>query len=104
MTEISIMTKQPSPSAALIAAMHYAALTALTVSPNGQLHKEQILQAIKSTVALDEWARVVYDNGNTRWRSIFAFASVGLVKGGYVTKSRGVWAITDEGRAVVSTP
>ncbi|WP_416547809.1 winged helix-turn-helix domain-containing protein [Limnohabitans sp. DCL3] len=90
----------PSRSSRLIAAMHHAALTALAASPNGQLHKDQIVQAIESTVALDEWACVVYDNGNTRWRSIFAFASVGLVKGGYVTKLRGVWAITDEGRAV----
>ena len=98
------MSKQPSLSSRLIAAMHHAALSALAASPNGQLHKDQIMQAIETTANLDDWARVVYDNGNTRWRSIFAFASVGLVKGGYVTKSRGVWAITDEGRAVVNAP
>jgi restriction system protein len=98
------MTKQPSPSSRLIAAMHYAALTALAASPNGQLRKDQILQAIEAKANLDDWARVVYDNGKTRWRSIFAFASVGLVKGGYVTKSRGVWAITDEGCAVANAP
>lgn len=84
--------------------MHHAALTALAASPNRQLHVDQIRQTIESTAPLDDWAREVYDNGNTRWRSIFAFASVGLVKGGYVTKSRGVWAITDEGRAVVNAP
>lgn len=98
------MSRQPSPSSRLIAAMHHAALTALAASPSGQLHKDQIMQAIETTGNLDDWAREVYDNGNTRWRSIFAFASVGLVKGGYVTKSRGVWAITDEGRAVVNAP
>ena len=27
-----------------------------------------------------------------------------MVKGGYVTKQRGLWAITDEGRAVVNGP
>ncbi len=94
----------PSRSSRLISAMHHAALTALAASPNGQLHVDQIRQTIESTAPLDDWAREVYDNGNTRWRSIFAFASVGLVKGGYVTKSRGVWAITDEGRAVVNAP
>ena len=104
MAEHAIMTKQPSRSSRLIAAMHHAALSALAASPNGQLHVDQILHAIESTVALDDWARVVYDNGNTRWRSIFAFASVELVKGGYVTKQRGVWAITDEGRAVAHAP
>jgi restriction system protein len=68
------------------------------------LPKEIILQAIEATANLDAWALEVYANGNTRWRSIFGFASVGLVKGGYVTKSRGVWVITDEGRAVVNAP
>jgi restriction system protein len=96
--------KNPSRSSRLIAAMHHAALAALAASPHGRLHKDQIMQAIESKVTLDDWARVVYDNGNTRWRSIFLFASVGLVKGGYVTKSRGVWDITDEGRAVVNAP
>lgn len=98
------MSKPLSRSSILIAAMHHAALTALAASPSGQLHIDQIMQTIEATANLDDWALVVYDNGNTRWRSIFAFASVGLVKGGYVTKSRGVWAITDEGRAVVNAP
>ena len=93
-----------SRSSRIIAAMHHAALTELAALPNGQLRVDQIMQAIETTVNLDDWARVVYDNGNTRWRSIFAFASVGLVKGGYVTKTRGVWQITDEGRAVVDAP
>ena len=98
------MTKQPSRSSRLIAAMHHAALTALAASPNGQLHKEQIMQAIEANVPLDDWAREVYETGNMRWRSIFALASVGLVKGGYVTKSRGVWTLTDEGREVLNAP
>lgn len=98
------MLKQASRSSHLTAAMHHAALTALAASPHGQLHVDQIMQAIETHVPLDEWARVVYDNGNTRWHSIFAFASVELVKGGYVTKQRGVWAITDEGRAVAHAP
>ena len=98
------MTKPPSRSDVLIAAMHHAALKALAAAPNGQLKVGALMQAIESTVPLDDWARTVYDNGNTRWRSIFAFASVELVKGGYVTKSRGVWSITDEGRAVVAAP
>ena len=98
------MSKQPSRSDILIAAMHHAALTALAAAPNRQLQKQALMQAIESTVPLDDWACTVYDNGNTRWRSIFAFASVGLTKGGYVTKSDGVWSITDEGCAVVAAP
>lgn len=99
------MTQPPSRSSHLIAAMHLAALKALASAPNGQLQKRALLQVIESTVPLDDWACSVYDNGNTRWRSIFGFASVGLVKGGYVTKSSlGMWFITDEGRAVVHAP
>jgi restriction system protein len=98
------MTRTPSRSSSLIAAMHHAALTALAASPTGQLRTDHIMQAIEANAPLDDWARTVYDNGNTRWRSIFAFASVGLVKGGYVIKSRGMWAITDEGRAVANAP
>ena len=85
--------------------MHHAALKALAAAPNGQLQKRSLLQAIESNVPLDDWALAVYDNGNTRWHSIFGFASVGLVKGGYVTKSSlGMWVITDEGRAVANAP
>jgi restriction system protein len=99
------MTKtQPSRSSALIAAMHFAALSAMNAAPNGQLKKNDISQAIKENVDLDEWALELYDNGSERWRSIFSLASVELVKGGYVTKSSGTWTITDEGRAVVNAP
>ena len=85
--------------------MHHAALKALAAAPNGQLQKRTLLQAIESNVPLDDWALTVYDNGNTRWHSIFGFASVGLVKGGYVTKSSlGMWVITAEGRAVANAP
>lgn len=92
------MTKQPSRSDRLIAAMHREALTALAASPTGQLPKAEILNAIELNVVLDDWAIEVYENGNTRWRSIFSFASVWLLKAGYVTKAGGVWSITPEVR------
>lgn len=99
------MSKQPSRSDKLIADMHRAALTALSESSNGQLRKAELLHAIENRVVLDDWAKETYETtGHTRWQSIFAFASVGLVKGGYVTKAKGVWTVTDEGRAVVARP
>lgn len=99
------MEKVLSRSDQLITSMHHAALQALASAPGGQLRKSALMQAIEAKVPLDDWARTVYEgSGNTRWRSIFAFSSVGLVKGGYVTKSRGVWTITDEGRSVVARP
>lgn len=97
------MERKLSRSDQLIANMFHAALLALSQSPGGQLRKSDLMQAIERNVSLNEWARAVYEgSGNTRWRSIFAFASVGLVKGGYVTKARGVWTVTEEGRGAVS--
>lgn len=99
------MVKALSRSDQLITSMHHAALQALAAAPGGQLRKSALMQTIEANVPLDDWARTVYEgSGDTRWRSIFAFSSVGLVKGGYVTKSRGVWTITDEGRSVVARP
>ena len=51
------MTKPPSRSDQLIAAMHHAAQQALAASPDGQLKKDQIHQAIVSTVAFDNRMR-----------------------------------------------
>lgn len=99
------MTKLLSPSKKLIAAMHYAALKALSAATNGCLHNRSVLLAIEQNTSLDDWALMQYEgSGNTRWRSIFAFSSVGLVKGGYVTKAKGVWTITDVGRSVIAKP
>ncbi len=58
------MTKKPSRSPRLIAAMHHAALKALAAAPNGELQKRSLLQAIESNVPLDDWALAVYDNGS----------------------------------------
>lgn len=100
-----IVAKQPSRSDKLIADMHRAALMALSESPTGQLRKSELLHEVEARVALDDWAKETYEStGAMRWQSIFAFASVGLVKGGYVTKAKGVWTVTDEGRAVVASP
>lgn len=97
--------KPMSRSLKLIADMHHAALMALSEAPGGQLRASVLLAQIEARTELDDWAREKYEStGQLRWRSIFAFASVGLVKGGYVSKARGIWTITDEGRAVVAAP
>ena len=93
----------PSRSDALITAMHAAALRALAAAPGGQLKASALKQAIEATVPLDDWARETYaSTGHTRWRSILAFSSVGMVKAGYVSKERGVWTLLPEGRALLA--
>ena len=94
--------KTPSRSDTLITAMHEAALRALAAAPGGQLKASALKQAIEATVPLDDWARETYTStGHTRWRSILAFSSVGMVKAGYVSKERGVWTLQPAGRAVL---
>jgi hypothetical protein len=64
------MKVNPSRCDVLIAAMHNVALKAFAAAPNGQIKVGALMQTIESTVPLDECARTVYDNGNTRWRSV----------------------------------
>lgn len=95
--------KSPSRSDVLITALHEAALRALASAPGGQLKASALKAAIEATVPLDDWARETYaSTGHTRWRSILAFSSVGMVKAGYVSKERGVWTLLPEGRALLA--
>lgn len=99
------MSRPLSRSDKLITDMHFAALTALSATQNGRLHHGELMTEIERCVSLDGWAREIYErSGNIRWRSIFAFSSVGLVKAGYVRKENAVWTITDEGRASIKQP
>lgn len=92
-----------SRSDTLITAMHEAALRALAAAPGGQLKASALKQAIEASVPLDDWACETYaTTGHTRWRSILAFSSVGMVKAGYVSKERGVWTLLPEGREVLA--
>jgi hypothetical protein len=63
------------------------------------------MSQIEHSVLPDDWAKQRYEtSGNVRWRSIFAFASVGLVKAGYVRKAKSVWTMSDEGRRSIKEP
>lgn len=85
------MLRSLSRSGKLISDMHLAALTALSKVSNGQMRHADLMTEIEQTVPLDEWAKQRYEtSGNVRWRSIFAFASVGLVKAGYVRKAKSI--------------
>ncbi|MES2942165.1 MAG: winged helix-turn-helix domain-containing protein, partial [Pseudomonadota bacterium] len=99
------MSRPLSRSDKLITDMHFAALTALSGAAGGQLRRADLMAEIERRVPLDEWAKEVYEtSGNVRWRSIFGFSSVGVVKAGYVQKERATWTITSEGRAAVQEP
>lgn len=99
------MSRPLSRSDKLITDMQFAALSALSQTPRGQLRRSELMAAIERLVSLDDWAKEIYEtSGNIRWRSIFGFSSVGLVKAGYVKKDKGFWMVTDDGRAAVKEP
>lgn len=99
------MFRPLSRSDKLITDMHLAALTALSKTADGRLSHAELMAEIEKQVLLDDWAKERYaTSGNIRWRSIFAFSSVGLVKAGYVRKEKSVWTISDEGRASIKAP
>lgn len=98
------LSKEQSRSRRLIAETFEAALRSLAAAPGGRLHRDDLMRQIESNVAMDAWAMETYESsGRVRWKSIFGFNSVALVKGGYVTKERGYWSITDEGRSVLAS-
>ena len=99
------MARPLSRSNKLISDMHFAALTALSKAVDGQMRHAELMLDIEKNVDLDEWAKQRYEtSGNTRWRSIFAFASVGLVKAGFLRKAKSIWTISDEGRQSIKAP
>lgn len=99
------MSRPLSRSDKLITDMHLAALTALSEASGGQIRHGELMAEIERRIPFDDWAKERYEtSGNVRWRSIFAFSSVGLVKAGYVRKEKSVWTITEEGRASIKEP
>ena len=99
------MSRNLSRSGKLISDMHFAALTALASVADGQMRHAELMSEIERHVPLDEWAKQRYEtSGNVRWRSIFAFASIRLVKAGYVRKAKSIWTITDEGIRSIKDP
>ena len=97
------MAKMLSKSDTLIANMHRAALESLVDSPNGETSRRELMAQIERRVSLDDWALATYEStGQIRWRAIFGFSSVGLVKVGYIKKLSGVWSILPPGRAALA--
>jgi restriction system protein len=94
-----------SRSGAVVAKTMYLALQILH-EHGGELPGSEVLDEIGRKAQFDEWERGIYEKtGNTRWRSIFHFHSIGAIKTGLMTKRRGIWYLTPEGeQALKLTP
>jgi restriction system protein len=68
-------------------------------APDGMAARD-VVEAVGRTVPLSEHERGSYDGGGRRMDKILRFATIPTVKAGWLVKTKGIWILTDEGRAV----
>jgi restriction system protein len=71
----------------------------LLSEPKG-LQAKEVLSRVADKVKFSDFERGFYPSspGVPRWHKILRFATIPLVKAGWLIKERGVWAVTDEGK------
>ncbi|CAL8477261.1 restriction endonuclease [Caballeronia sp. S22] len=69
----------------------------LKAHPEG-MPAARALEALASSVTLTPYEAGIYESsGLRRFEKIVRFATVACVKGGWIVKHKGIWAVTDEG-------
>lgn len=68
--------------------------------PDGLRAKDALAQ-LASVVPMTEWESGTYANGARRFEKNVRFATVDLIKAGWMLKNKGTWTITDAGRDAV---
>ena len=68
----------------------------------GSLRSRDVKAQVKEKLTLDEYELERYEkSGAVRWETILDFYSISFVKAGWVVKDKGIWTLTDSGRAVL---
>lgn len=76
----------------------------LNKSPEG-IHVNQVLAELDKELPPTEYEQGTYATGGVRRPKIAKFATIGLVKAGWVIKQSGIWKITSEGKqALIDFP
>ena len=68
--------------------------------PDG-MQARDALEALANSVELTEYEKGNYPSGSRRFEKIVRFATVDCVKAGWLTKSKGHWIVTEEGRVAL---
>lgn len=63
------------------------------------MRASEALQLLASRFTLTPYEADNYESGSRRFEKIVRFATVDCVKAGWLVKDKGIWSITDEGRA-----
>jgi restriction system protein len=70
----------------------------LLAQPDG-MYASDALRALADRVKLTEYEAGDFESGGRRFERIVRFNTIQSVKAGWLTKRKGVWTVTDEGRA-----
>lgn len=70
----------------------------LIAHPDG-IRAVDALAALEKRVTLTDFEAGDYDSGGRRFERLVRFGTVSAVKAGWMTKQKGIWLVTDEGKA-----
>jgi hypothetical protein len=82
---------------ALAAKVLFAALEQLAQN-NGTLGYATLRSKVESNVQFDPWEKTILPHGKSRWCSALERYSHEYVKAKLISKDRGQWTLTDNGR------
>jgi restriction system protein len=74
----------------------------LLASPEG-MKGGVALKALAETVTMSDYEAGYYDSGGQRFEKIVRFATVDCTKAGWLEKAKGVWSVTETGKAALAT-
>lgn len=69
----------------------------------GAARPKDILDRLEMKLDLTNYEKEVYEKtGHTRWKTFIRYYAIDLTKSGFLTRSKGVWTLTEEGKKAVS--
>lgn len=72
----------------------------LIAHPDG-MRAQDALKGLENVVSLTEYEKGFYTSGGRRFEKIVRFSTVDAVKAGWLTKSKGSWSVTEQGKAAL---
>lgn len=74
--------------------------TCLTIleENNGSMPSKDLLREMAVRLKLNDHEKSLNNSGHFRWATRFRFHSIGLVKGGWIKKEKGLWILTEKAR------
>lgn len=94
-------TDDLSRTAELASRLLHAAMSAIKEN-GGSMKRSEVMEEVEKRVELDDWAKQRLEKtDHVRWKSVLMLHSINAVKAQWIVKKRGVWHLTEEGRAAL---